>query len=203
MNANTTLEDHTCSWAIDPTHSEIGFKVRHLMIAHLSGYFKRFKASIQTMGNNFETADIHFWIDVSSLDSGDAERDAHLRSPDFFDATHHPQITFNSNTIGKADNGGNHEIWGELTIKGITRNVQLFAQFGGLSVDPLGNEKAGFTVSGRVNRKDWGLEWNTILGSGGMMIGEDVQLTCEVELINVTGKDIEIMASPRLLREGI
>src|ERR1035437_6530636 len=155
-------------WSIDQVHSEIDFKVRHLMISNVKGSFKTFGASIYTTAKDFTTAEIDLSIDVSSLSTGDAKRDEHLQSADFFDVKNHKQITFTSNTIGRGTDG-NHELWGELTMKGITKNVKLKVQFGGILNDPWGNEKAGFTVNGKINRSDWGLNWNTALDTGGFM----------------------------------
>ncbi len=177
-------------WSIDLVHSEIAFKIRHLMIAHVKGVFRKFDASIYTSGNDFTTAQIDLWIDPSSISTGDAQRDAHLTGVDFFDAENHKQIGFTSSTIGKADENSNHELWGELTIKGITKNVKLNVEFGGIVIDPWGKEKAGFTVSGKINRADWGLVWNTAMETGGLMVSEEVNISCEVELVNIGKKDL-------------
>jgi len=177
-------------WSIDPSHSEISFKVRHLMIAHVKGSFKSFDASIYTEGTDFTTADIDLWIDAASIDTGDTTRDEHLKGPDFFDVANHKQLNFTSSTIGKPDKDGNHELWGELTIKGITKNVKLMVQFGGLVKDPWANEKAGFTLTGTINRTEWGLIWNSTLEAGGIMVSEEVTISCEVELINAGKKDL-------------
>lgn len=179
-------------WSIDQPHSEIAFKVKHLMIAHVKGSFKIFDASIYTTAKDFTTATIDLWIDPSSLTTGDAKRDEHLKGADFFDVKNHKQITFNSSTIGKADSNGNHELWGELTMKGITKNLKLDVQFGGIANDPWGNEKAGFTVSGKINRSDYGLTWNTATEAGGLMVSDDIQISCEVELTNMGEKDLKM-----------
>ena len=171
-------------WSIDLTHSEIEFKVKHLMIAHVKGAFKTFDASIYTSGKDFSTADIDLWIDASSITTGDKKRDEHLKSIDFFDIQNYSQITFISNTIGESDANGNHELWGNLTMKGITKNIKLNVQFGGLIKDPWGKERAGFTVTGKINRSDWGLTWNTLMETGGLMVSDEVTILCEVELIN-------------------
>ena len=177
-------------WVVDQSHSEIAFKVRHLMIAHVKGTFQTFDASIYTTGKDFTTAEIDLWIDASSITTGDAKRDEHLKSAEFFDTQNHKQITFTSSTIGKPDSNGNHELWGELTIKGITKNVKLSVQFGGIQKDPWENEKAGFTVSGKINRSEWGLIWNTPLENGGLIVGEEVTISGEVELVNAGPKDL-------------
>jgi len=182
-------------WSIDQAHSEIEFKVRHLMIAHVKGSFKTFDASIQTTKKDFLTANIDLWIDAASITTGNTERDEHLKGPDFFDVKNHKQITFTSSTIGKAnldgdsDTNEDHELWGELTIKGITKNVKLIVTFGGIIKDPWGNEKAGFTLTGTINRSDWELSWNTVIETGGYMVSDEVMISCEVELINMVKKE--------------
>jgi len=179
-------------WSIDQAHSDITFKVRHLMIAHVKGAFKIFDASIYTTGKDFTTANIDLWIDVSSISTGDEKRDGHLQGADFFDVKNHKQITFTSNTIGKECPNSNHELWGELTIKGITKNLKLDVQFGGITNDPWGNEKAGFTVTGKINRSDWGLTWNTAIETGGVMVSDEVTISCEIELTNVGQTDLKM-----------
>lgn len=177
-------------WSIDQSHSEIAFKVRHLMIAHIKGSFKTFDASIYTADKDFTTADIDLWIDPSSVFTGDAKRDEHLKSIDFFDVKNHKQITFTSSTIGKKNSDGKHELWGELTIVGVTKNVKLDVQFGGIVNDPWGNEKAGFTITGKIKRSDWGLNWNTALDTGGLMVSDEITISCEIELTNTIQKDL-------------
>lgn len=186
------MENKT-KWSIDQSHSEIEFKVKHLMIAHIKGSFKKFDASIYTNGKDFSTAEIDLWIDASSINTGDKKRDEHLKSADFFDVKNHKQITFTSSTIGKSDSDNNHELWGELTIKGITKNVKLNVQFGGIVNDPWGNERAGFTVNGKINRSDWELVWNTSLESGSKMVSDEVTISCEVELMNVGNENLNMV----------
>jgi polyisoprenoid-binding protein YceI len=185
-------------WSIDPTHSEIAFKVRHLMIAHVKGVFKTFNASIYTTDKDFETTEIDFWIDASSITTGDKRRDEHLKSADFFDVENHKQITFTSSNIGKSDPDGNHELWGELTMKGVTKNVKLTVQFGGMINDPWGNEKAGFTIIGEINLSEWGLVWNTPMETGRLMLGEEVTISCEVELTNAGKRELTMELEPDL-----
>jgi len=192
----TTLVATKTKWSVDQAHTEIAFKVRHLMIAHVKGSFKTFDASIYTNGKDFTTAEIDLWIDPSSINTGDAKRDEHLKSADFFDAQNHKQITFTSSTIGNLDSDGNHELWGELTMIGVTKNVKLNVQFGGIIKDPWGNEKSGFTVTGKINRSDWGLVWNATLETGGLMVSDEVTILCEVELINIGQKDLEMKLEP-------
>ncbi len=196
------MADET-KWSVDPAHSEIAFKIRHLMIANVKGKFKIFDASIYTSSNDFKTAVIDLWIDASSITTGDEGRDQHLRGSEFFDTENHKQITFTSNTIGVPDSTGNHELWGELTIKGITKNLKLNVQFGGIVIDPWGNQKAGFTINGKIKRSDWGLVWNTILETGGVMLGDEVIISCELELIDAGKRDLTIRLKPTLIEKDV
>ncbi len=177
-------------WSIDQAHSELTFKVKHMMISNITGTFKTFDANIYTTGKDFKTAEIDLWIDASSISTGDEKRDEHIKNVDFFDILNHKQITFTASTIGETGPDGNHELWGNLTMKGITKNVKLSVQFGGIQKDPWGNEKAGFTVTGKINRNDWGLIWNTPLESGGIMLSEEIKISCEVELSKVKQDDL-------------
>jgi polyisoprenoid-binding protein YceI len=182
-------------WSIDQAHSEITFKVKHLMIAHSNGTFKTFDANIYTANKDFETAEIDLWIDPTSIITGDAKRDTHLKGSDFFDVENHKQITFKSSTIGK-NAKGDHELWGELTIKGITKPVKLEVQFGGIVKDPYGHEKAGFTITGVIKRSDWGLVWNAPTEAGGLMVSDEVAISCDVELVNVNQKELAMELEP-------
>jgi len=176
----------TSKWIIDPVHSEIAFKVKHLMITNVKGVFKTFEASIYTTGDDFMSAEIDFSLDPSSVDTGSADRDAHLKGADFFDVENHKQITFVANTYENVDQDGSYELWGDLTIKGITKKIKLDVEFGGVAKDPWGNEKAGFTINGKINRKDWGLNWNAALEAGGLLVSEDVRISCDVQLLKST-----------------
>ncbi|MEJ7738675.1 MAG: YceI family protein [Chitinophagaceae bacterium] len=155
---------------MDHAHSEIYFKARHLMIANVKGSFRTFDANIHTTDKDFTTAVIDLWIDASSISTGDPNRDEHLTSKNFLDVRNQKQITFRSNTIGEADVNGNHELWGDLTIKGTTHKIKLSVKFGGILNDPYANEKAGFKITGKFNRTDWGLVWNMLLEAGGIMV---------------------------------
>jgi polyisoprenoid-binding protein YceI len=170
-------------WVFDPVHTEISFKVKHLMITNVKGVFKEYDASIYTTGEDFMTAEIDFWMNPVSIDTSDEKRDAHLKSADFFDAENHKQITFTANTFENVDNDKSYELYGDLTIKGIKKRIRLDVEFGGVIKDPWGNMKAGFTINGKINRKDWGLNWNTALEAGGVLVGDDVRISCEVELL--------------------
>lgn len=186
----TTQVSTQTKWLLDQAHSEIAFKVRHLMIAYVKGAFKTFDASIYTTGKDFTTAQIDLWIDAASITTGDAKRDEHLKGADFFDVENHKQITFTSGNMEKADTKGNQELWGELTMKGITKNVKLNVEFGGIANDPWGNEKAGFTVKGKISRSDWGLTWNAATETGGLLVSDELTISCEIQLINAGKKDL-------------
>jgi polyisoprenoid-binding protein YceI len=179
-------------WSIDQAHSDITFKIRHLMIAHVKGSFKTFDANIYTYGTDFSTAEIDVWIDAASITTGDDNRDEHLKAMDFLDVVNHKQISFVSSTIGKINEDQKHELWGELTIVGIKQNVKFDVEFGGIMKDPWGNERAGFTVTGKRKRADWGLVWNSNLEAGGIMIGDDINIACEIEVTNVGFKDLKM-----------
>ena len=166
------------------------------MISHIKGAFKTFDANIYTTDKDFTTAEIDLWADAASITTGDEKRDEHLKSADFFDVENHKQITFTSGAIEKAGPDGRHDLWGELTIRGITKNVKLNVEFGGIINDPWGNEKAGFTVTGKINRSEWELTWNAALETGGMMVGDEINISCEVELINAGQKELTMELEP-------
>ena len=170
----------TTKWVIDPAHSEIQFKVKHMMITTVTGSFKEFKSEAETEGENFETAKVSFEANTASVFTNAEQRDAHLRSADFFDSEHHPVMSFVSSTLEKIDD----ESWqlkGDLTIRGISKPVKLDVEFGGVGKDPWGNTKAGFSLNGKINRKDWGLNWNAALEAGGVLVSDDVRIYAEVQ----------------------
>ena len=169
-------------WAIDPSHSKIGFKVKHLMISNVTGSFREFEAAITTTGNDFTTSEISFSLNAASVDTEIADRDAHLKSADFFDVENHPKITFVAH--GLKDLGDDlYSITGNLTIKGISKPVTLEVEHGGIMADPWGNVKAGFSITGKIKRKEWGLNWNAALEAGGVLVGEEVKINCDIELV--------------------
>jgi len=187
---------HETKWSVDLAHSEIEFKIRHLMIAGIKGSFKIFDASIYTTGKDFSTAEVDLWIDTASVSTGSDIRDEHLRSADFLDTERYPQIAFLSNTIKKSGIDNNHELWGDLTIKGISKNVQLNLQFGGIQNDPFGNQKAGFTVTGKIKKSDWDITWNKTIDTGGLLVGEEIFISCEVELIKAQQEALTMVLEP-------
>jgi len=175
------MENQT-KWVLDPTHSELSFKVRHMMITNVKGDFRKFDASITSVGNDFSKAAIKADVDTASVYTNSDDRDAHLRSGDFFDADNHKSITFEGTSFTKLDDE-NYRLKGNLTIKGITKEVSLDVEFGGVNKDPWGNEKAGFSLTGKINRKDWGLNWNAALETGGMLVSDEVKIHGEVQFV--------------------
>lgn len=169
-------------WTLDPMHSEITFKVKHLMISTVTGQFRNFNVVAETAGNDFsQPGNVEATIDVSSIDTNNEQRDGHLKSDDFFSAGKHNQIAFKGTKLDvKGDEGKLH---GDLTIKGITKPVVLNVEVGGVVVDPYGQTKAGFTVTGKVSRKEFGLTWNAVTEAGSVVVGDDIKFTAEIQLV--------------------
>ncbi|MDH4058608.1 MAG: YceI family protein [Cyclobacteriaceae bacterium] len=166
-------------WGIDPTHTEVQFKVKHLVISTVTGYFRKFEGSIETETDDFDGANVSFNLDVNSIETNQADRDAHLKSPDFFAADEFPVLKFEG--ILKKE-GNSYSLGGDLTIRNTTKSISLDVDFGGIMVDPWGNTKAGFEINGKINRKDFGLNWNTITEAGGMLVGEEVKLHINAQI---------------------
>ena len=160
----------TTKWALDPMHSEVQFKVKHLVISTVTGSFKSFEGTVTTEGDTFEGAQVEFSLDVDSIDTNQEQRDGHLKSPEFFDAEKYPKITFKSTSFT------GDKLTGDLTIKGITKSVTLDVDHGGTATDFYGKLKAGFEVTGKINRKDFGLTWSGVTEAGAVVVGEDVKL---------------------------
>lgn len=171
----------TTKWGLDAAHSEINFKVKHMMIANVTGNFTKFNVNAETHGDDFSKAKINFTADAASINTNNEQRDGHLKSPDFFDAEKFPQLKFESNSITKKSDD-EYVMNGNLTIKDVTKPVALNVNFGGIGKDPYGNTKAGFTVEGKINRKDFGLSWNAALETGGMLVGEELKIQSEIQL---------------------
>ncbi|MEO5890388.1 MAG: YceI family protein [Ferruginibacter sp.] len=173
----------TKNWVIDPSHSEIQFKIKHLMITNVTGSFNIFQASVQTEDEDFMKAKVSFTADIESISTGNDQRDGHLKSADFFDAATYPQLTFVATKFENVDNDGSYELYGDLTIREVTKNIKLDVEFGGVVKDAYGNIKAGFSINGKINRKDFGLTWSAITESGGIVVSDDVRLIAEIQLI--------------------
>ncbi|MCK2018652.1 YceI family protein [Peribacillus frigoritolerans] len=167
-------------WIVDPTHSTIEFSVKHMMIAKVKGSFNKFEASILANPSDLTTAEIDFTVDVASIDTRNADRDNHLRSADFFDVEKNPTLTFKSTKIVKTDED-EYDVTGNVTLNGVTQEETFSITFEGQGKDPWGNEKAGFSGKGKVKRSDYGLTYNAALETGGVLIGNQITLTIEIE----------------------
>ena len=167
---------------IDSAHTKIQFKVKHLMISNVMGSFKEFEGKASMIENDFSTTKVNVTIKPASIDTEAPDRDAHLKSPDFFDADKYPEIVFEGSGMTLKDED-NYELKGNLTIKNVTKPITLSVEYGGLMNDPWGNKKAGFSVTGEINRKDWGMEWNAALEAGGVLVGDKVKILCDVEFL--------------------
>src|SRR5687768_2445045 len=141
-------------WVLDPAHTQIQFKVKHMMISTVTGSFSEYDGNVETEEEDFMKARVTFTVQVASLTTGNADRDAHLKGPDFFDVANYPTITFKATKYESVDGDGSYELYGDLTVKEVTRNIKLDVEFGGVVKDPWGNTKAGFTINGKINRKD-------------------------------------------------
>jgi polyisoprenoid-binding protein YceI len=170
------------TWHVDPTHSSVGFEVKHLMIATVRGHFSEFEGTIEAAEDDPSNSRVWGSVDVASIDTGNADRDAHLRSEDFFDVERYPQARFESSQIHHVE-GGRYRLTGDLTIKDQTREVEFEACVDGAAEDPWGNERVGITVRGTIDRKEFGLTWQQMLASGGMLVGEDVKILIDVSAV--------------------
>ena len=166
-------------WVLDPMHSEVQFKVKHLVISTVTGSFKTFEGELTTENDDFEGADISFSLDVNSIDTNQEQRDGHLTSGEFFDAAAYPKITFKSTSFTK--DGDEYTLAGDLTIKDVTKPVILDAEYGGSAADFYGNTKAGFEINGKINRKDFGLVWDGVTEAGSVVLGSDIKLIINVQ----------------------
>ena len=169
-------------WKIDPAHSKIQFKVKHLMITTVTGHFKEFDLEVETENDDFTTASkIEFTANINSIDTNNQQRDTHLKSADFFDAENHDQLKF----VGKKYEvkGDEAKLHGDLTIRGTTKPLTVNVEFGGIVVDPYGQTKAGFNVNGKISRKEFGLLWNAVTEAGQVVVSDEIRLHCEIQLV--------------------
>ena len=163
-------------WNLDPAHSEITFKVRHMMISNVKGEFKNFNVDLESEDENFKNVKANATIDTASISTNNTDRDNHLKSAEFFNAEAHPQITFETDSL-------NEDVTGNLTINGVTKPVKLEVDFGGINVDPWGQTKAGFSFEGKIKRSDFGLNWNAALEAGGVMVSDEVKIAGELQFV--------------------
>jgi polyisoprenoid-binding protein YceI len=180
----------TTTWKIDPSHSAIEFKARHLMITNVKGNFTSFEGSVETEGDDLTQAKINFSAQVDSINTGEAQRDAHLKSADFFNAAEFPTLTFESTAIERTSDDDRYTVSGNLTIRGITKAVKLDVTANGTIKDPWGNTREGFEMAGKVSRKEFGLSWNALTETGGLVVGDEIRIHCDVELV----KEAEVLA---------
>jgi polyisoprenoid-binding protein YceI len=169
-------------WEIDSSHSSVHFSVRHLVIAKVRGAFTRWSGTVQVPDGDFSKATVAVTIDASSIDTGVADRDGHLKSPDFFDVAQHPELRFAGKRV-QPRSGNEIDVVGDLTIKGITREVVLRVEQHGQAKDPWGNVRAAFTAKTTIDRKDFGLTWNQALETGGVLVGDKVEIEAEIQAV--------------------
>jgi polyisoprenoid-binding protein YceI len=169
-------------WSLDPTHSEIQFKVKHLMITTVTGQFNSFSGTVETEGDDFTTAKVHFQADINSISTNNEMRDAHLKNNDFFDAENHPNLTFESKGMKKVDDE-TYKLIGILTIRGVSKEVALNVEFGGIANDPWGNTRAGFTITGKINRQDFGVSFGGITETGSVLLSDEVKIIGSAQFV--------------------
>ncbi len=172
---------NTTTWAIDPTHSDLLFKIKHLVISNVTGSFKKFEGNIVTLGDDFNNAKVNLTIDVKSIDTNQAQRDGHLQTGDFFSADLYPQILFESTSFVNIG-GSNYKMNGNLTLKGVTKPVELKVEYGGSEDNGHGVIKHGFEITGIVNRMEFGMTWNKLTDTGGLGLGEDIKLIANIQV---------------------
>ena len=187
----TTTDKAT--WTIDPAHTEIGFAVRHLMLSTVRGRFGAVTGTVTVDEKNPKAAQVDVTIDVTSVDTRQEMRDNHLRSPDFFDVAKYPTMHFVSKRI-EGDVAGTFRVIGDLTIKATTREVALDASLEGRAIDPWGNERAGFSAKGKINRSEFGLTWNQMLEAGGVAVGDEIKLSIDAELVRQNAASVSVAA---------
>ncbi|HYF29885.1 MAG TPA: YceI family protein [Chitinophagaceae bacterium] len=172
----------TNTWKLDLSHSEVQFKVKHLMISNVTGNFTNFSATVKTERDDFTSARIHFTADIDSISTNNEQRDAHLKNGDFFDAENHPQLSFQSSRLEKIDDE-NYKLYGTLTMRGTSKDVVLNVEYGGITQDPWGNTRAGFSVTGKIDRQDYGVSFGAVTETGGLLLSNEVKIFANVELV--------------------
>jgi len=173
------------TWKIDPAHSEVQFKVKHLVVSNVTGQFKNFDAHVETSNPDFTDAKINFSAEIESLSTGNEQRDGHVKSAEFFDAAAHPKMEFTSTSFTKVDEE-NYKLVGKLNLKGVEKEIELNVNFGGLAKDFYGNNVAGFEINGKINRKDFGLTWDGVTEAGNIVLSDEVKIHINAELIKQT-----------------
>ena len=169
-------------WIIDSSHSEVHFKVKHLVISTVTGSFNKFEGEVESTTDDFTNATIKFSADIDSIDTNNAQRDGHLKSPEFFDVTKHPKLEFVSTSFTKL-NDSHYDLKGNMTVRGITHPIDMKVEYGGTTKDSYGNTRAGFELTGIISRKEFGLTWSAVTEAGSVVVADDVKLIVAVELI--------------------
>ena len=183
----------TTKWALDPTHSEVQFKVKHLMISTVTGQFNQFSGKAETRETDFTTAKIDFTAEIDSISTNNEQRDAYLKNSDFFDAVNHPQLTFKSDKLEKIS-GDVYKLHGTLTMRGTPKKISLDVELGGVTVDPWGNTRAGFTVTGKINRQDFGVSFGAVTDNGGILLGDEVKIIANVQFVKEAVAEVALVA---------
>jgi polyisoprenoid-binding protein YceI len=171
------------TWQLDKQHSEVRFAVRHMMISSVKGRFCSFEANVDLNESDLARSKVKATIDAASIDTGEADRDGHLKSPDFLDVANHPNITFESSSITKVDDT-HYRLKGALSVHGVTHDVTFDAEAAGPAKDPWGKQRMGFTLRGEIDREDFGLKWNQVLEAGGVLVGKKVHIEADLELVS-------------------
>lgn len=169
------------TWAIDPTHTEVQFKVKHLVISTVTGFFKKFSGAIESDNEDFDGASVNFSLDIDSIDTNQTDRDKHLKSPDFFAAEEYPTMDFEGEL--KKVSGNDYKMMGKLSVRGTSKKVEMNVEYGGTMKDPFGNTKSGFEINGKINRKDFGLNWNAVTEAGGVMVSDEVKIHINAQVV--------------------
>jgi polyisoprenoid-binding protein YceI len=182
METTTVATPTKTKWTLDAAHSELVFKVRHMMIANVKGEFRKFYGEIISDGTDFTKSSVDVTVDTGSIFTNEENRDAHLKGSEFFDVQNFPTLTFKGNKFRKVSEDA-YKLTGLLEIRGVSKEVELDVEFGGINKDPWGNQKAGFSVSGKINRKDFGLNWNAALETGGVLVSDEVRIAAEVQFV--------------------
>jgi len=170
------------TWVLDPTHSELQFKIKHLMISTVTGQFNKFEATVETKGDNFETAKVHFKAEINSISTNNTQRDEHLKASDFFEAEKYPELVFEGDRLEKTGED-EFRLYGTITMRGVSKELALDVEFGGITKDPWGNTRTGFSVKGKINRQDYGISFGAVSETGGLLLGDEVKINANVQFV--------------------
>ncbi len=170
------------TWALDPTHSELQFKIKHLMISIVTGQFNQFSGTVETEEDDFTTAKVYFQAEVNSISTNNEQRDMHLKAGDFFDAAKYPKVVFEGERMEKTGED-EYKLHGTLTVKGVSKKLVLNVEFGGITQDPWGKTRTGFSVTGKINRQDYGMSFGAVSETGGLLLGDEVKINANVQFV--------------------